>query len=214
MLLYSWVGALETRNFGKCGIKAELIPFAINALLTLHLFMYNNKWTQSRDLWVSWEDCFDTVYWHKLESLEMPLLTSALELKLNDQCIGQLREDICNFSFRVQCSWKSQGGDGSYILPEMDIFILVMNLWNEPLNLKFTDVAEGWVGMFSFGHGAPSWGKAALTGPDLDFYSAIQLKGAIMCYHCSLKWVPVQLAGSELNWIAITHIKSPCKTKS
>lgn len=87
MLSYSWVRALETKHFNRCGIKAELIYFALNVLLTFHLFVYYSKWTQTTDLCLL-EDHFDTVYWNKLETLEMPLLTCGLKLKWNYQRIG------------------------------------------------------------------------------------------------------------------------------
>lgn len=55
MLSYSSVRALETKHFSRCGIKARLIYFALNVILTFHLFVYHSKWTQTTDLCVSWK---------------------------------------------------------------------------------------------------------------------------------------------------------------
>lgn len=40
---------LWKQHLSKCGIKAELISFALNVILTFHLFIYYSKWAQSRD---------------------------------------------------------------------------------------------------------------------------------------------------------------------
>lgn len=59
MLPCPGVGALETRWFGRCEIKAELIYFALNVILTVNLFIANGL---KVEICVSPGDRFDRAY--------------------------------------------------------------------------------------------------------------------------------------------------------
>lgn len=65
---------LWKQRLSKCGIKAELISFALNVILTFHLFIYYSKWAQTRDwcapqktitiqfIEINWKHCRDASF--------------------------------------------------------------------------------------------------------------------------------------------------------